>query len=115
MDMNKAFPSKYLKAADIGDLHVPVVMDRVEMEEVSDDEHRPVLYFRGKEKGLVLNRTNTDRIVYVHGADSDAWAGHELTLYTELVMFQGRSVPGLRVQVAQPQPASGDTEGDLPF
>ena len=59
MRISSAFPSKYLKAADLQDKQVTVRMSHVETETIGDDD-RPVLYFQGKEKGLVLNKTNAN-------------------------------------------------------
>ena len=48
MKISSAFPSKYLKAADLQGKQVTVVMSHVTMETIGDDE-RPVLYFKGKD------------------------------------------------------------------
>ena len=57
MDINAAFPGEFLKAADLQGRQAAVVIDRVEMQKVGDD-HKPVAYFQGKDRGLVLNKTN---------------------------------------------------------
>jgi hypothetical protein len=41
MRTSDVFPSRFVKAADIGDKEVIVTIDRVEMEDVGDD-HKPV-------------------------------------------------------------------------
>ena len=51
MKISSAFPSNYLKATDLQDRNLLVKMDRVEVEEIGDDE-KPVLYFVGKDKGM---------------------------------------------------------------
>jgi hypothetical protein len=103
MLITQAFPSKYLKAADLQDRNITVIMDRVEMEDIGDDGDKPVLYFQGKEKGLVLNKTNSNTIAVVYGEETDDWAGKELILYPTMVDFQGRSVPAIRVRHPQPK------------
>lgn len=97
MDINSAYPSNYLKAADLQQRTVRVVMDRVTMEDIGSD-HKPVLYFQGKEKGMVLNKTNANNIAHAYGSETDEWAGRELILYEAMVDFQGRSVPSIRVR-----------------
>ena len=63
MQIDQAFPSRCLRAADLGGTVVPVVIDRLEQEFVGrDKELKPILYFRGKAKGLVVNETNARRI-----------------------------------------------------
>ena len=69
MRISAAFPSKYLKAADLQGKQVTVVMSHVTMETIGDDE-RPVLYFKGKDKGLVLNKTNANTIADAFGDDT---------------------------------------------
>ena len=57
--MRQAFPSKYLKSADLAGKRIPVVIREVVFEEVAQNEaDKPVLYFEGKERGMVLNKTN---------------------------------------------------------
>ena len=51
MRISGAFPSPYLKAADLQGRRVPVKILRVEMQDFGD-EAKPVVYFEGKSKGL---------------------------------------------------------------
>jgi len=51
MRISAAYPSKYLKAADLQSKQVTVVMSHVTMETIGDDE-RPVLYFKAKTRAL---------------------------------------------------------------
>lgn len=111
MNINSAF-STSLKAEDLQGKKPILVIDRVEIEKFGDDK-KPVLYFVGKEKGMVLNRTNSNTIRELLGtAETDAWHGHRIQLITAMVDFQGKRVPGIRVQapmvpvaVAAPLPA----------
>jgi hypothetical protein len=110
MKSNEVFPSKYVKADDIGDREVTVVIDKVVIETVGE-EQKPVAYFRGAKKGLVLNRTNWDRISYVaKNDDSDSWLGVAITLTTELVSFQGKTGPAVRVKPAKQQQAAAPAQ-----
>lgn len=108
MLISSAFPSNYLKCADLQDRNVKVLIDRVEMEDIGGD-HKPILYFQGKDKGLVLNKTNSNNISIVYGDDTDNWTGRELILYPAMTDFQGKTVPCIRVRIPtvkdQPQQA----------
>lgn len=101
MLISQAFPSEFLKAGDLQDREARVVMDHVELKDVGD-ETKPVLFFQGKDKGLVLNKTNSNNIAMIYGDDTDDWAGRELILYPTMVDYQGRSVPAIRVKVPRP-------------
>lgn len=105
MNINAAFPSTYLKAADLQGRSASVVMDRVSLEEIGG-EHKPVLYFAGKERGLVLNKTNSSIIAEMHGSETDDWAGKSIVLYPARVEFQGRIVDAIRIKLdVQSRPA----------
>lgn len=97
MHISTAFPSEYLKAADLQGRNISVVIERVEMRDVGDDT-KPVIYFRGKERGVVLNKTNANNIAMAYGDDTDAWTGKEVILYETMVDFQGRSVQAIRIR-----------------
>lgn len=99
-DINTLYPSKYLASADLQGRTVAVVIDRIEIEEVGQrKERRPILYFQGKEKGMVLNKTNAKKITGMYGNDYDEWVGCEISLFSMMVEFQGESVPAIRVGV----------------
>jgi hypothetical protein len=124
MNINGAFPSTYLKAADLAGRRVQVVMSHVTTEEVGDG-HKPILHFQGKDKGLVLNKTNANMIIEITGTDeTDHWAGHAVTLYVTKVDYQGKRVDAIRVDYPQrqqqapppPPPVSQPlTDEDIPF
>lgn len=97
MKLAEIFPSKYVKAADLQGREPTVVIAGAEVEKIGDD-HKLVIYFRGKEKGLVCNRTNADSIALLYGDDTDAWIGKEITLTTAIVTFQGKSTEAVRVK-----------------
>lgn len=108
MKIADAFPSKYLSAADLQDRTISVVIEIVSMEEVGDDE-KPIVYFRGKQKGLVLNKTNATTIALMHGEDTDNWTGKVIALWPTQTEFQGRAVPCIRVKLGK-SPAVAEAE-----
>lgn len=113
MRMSQAFPSKYLKAADLDNRRFTLAMARVEMESINENEHpKPVLYFQGAEKGMVLNQTNGMMIASLYGDDTNNWPGQKIELYTAIVQFQGQSVPAIRV-MAPPQDMSAHQSGPI--
>ena len=103
MKISNAFPSKYLKCADLQGKAVTVKVERVEIEEIGNDK-RPIAYFYGKEKGLVLNKTNANVIADMYGDDTDAWDGKMITLRPTRVDFKGERVDAIRVEFHQPEP-----------
>lgn len=97
MNINDAFPSNYLKAADLQGREPTVTIDMVKMEKMGDDD-KMVVYFSGKEKGMVQNKTNATTIADAYGPETEGWDGRQIKLVTAWVDFQGRSVQALRVR-----------------
>ena len=96
--MNDAFPSKWLKADDLQGRPVKAVIQETLMEDIGDD-HKPVIYFRGKEKGLVCNKTNFESIAMDLGDDTDLWVGQTIELYPARTNYAGKTVPCVRVRM----------------
>ena len=115
MKISAAFPSKYLKAADLQGKQVTATISYVTMETIGDEE-RPILYFNGKEKGLVLNKTNANTIANTFGDDTEDWRGAEIVLFETAVDFQGKSMPAIRCRVPprKPEPKT-EIDDDIPF
>lgn len=127
-NINEAFPSNYLKASDLGGASPIVTIDRVEFEPVGrEKEMKAVVYFEGKDKGMVLNKTNAKNISGLVGSfETDDWVGFRIRLYATNVEFQGETVEAIRVKaapangnVARPQPTppppADIDDSDIPF
>lgn len=111
MKINSAFPSAYLKAQDIPEeTFAKVTIAKVTIEDVGGqnkpEDKKPVLYFQGKDKGMVLNKTNANIISKQFGDETDDWIGKTISLYQTEVEFKGDMVPALRVKIKKDQPAS---------
>lgn len=123
MKISAAFPSKYLKAADLNDREIKLVMLTVELEAIGDDDKKPVVYFTKAKKGLVLNKTNSKAIAAAYGDDTDEWAGKEIILFPMMVQFRDEMVESIRVKLpkaaaAAPKaaaPTAQHTEIDPPL
>ena len=112
MNINEAFPSNYLKASDLKGHTVTVVMERCEWKQVGSDT-KLVLFFRGKEKGMIVNKTNANTIATIYGPETDGWMGQPITLFEQMVDYRGQMMPGLRCMRPrdnQPQPAAAPVE-----
>ena len=102
MKIGSCFPSKYLKASDLPDgQDVRVVISDVTVDamEQSADE-KPVVHFAGKQKGLVLNKTNSATIEAAYGDETENWAGKEVVLFGTSTSFRGKMVPCIRLKVS---------------
>ncbi len=102
MNINQAFPSKYLKASDAEDGDLVLTIARVKMETIGQGqkaEQKPVVYFANVEKGMVLNKTNAKMIEKIaKSGDTDEWTGVTIRVIATEVEFQGDLVMSLRVR-----------------
>ncbi len=123
MDINSAFPSKFIKAADLQGQDVTVSIARFAMESVDDDagELKPVLYFQGHQRGLVLNKTNALSISDLYGTETDTWLNQPVTLFPTQCQYGPKMVDCIRVrpfspaqQNGQPQPLAAPAASSVP-
>ena len=118
MKISEAFPSNFLRVDDLQDRRVRLTIESVSMKQVGGDD-KPVVYFRGKDRGLVLNKTNAAMIEEIAGTDQmDDWAGTEIVLYPARVDFKGKRVPAIRVDYptdGKPAPVAEKEGDDIPF
>jgi hypothetical protein len=110
-NINEAFPSNYLKASDIRGVMPIVTIDHVAFEPVGRQrEMKAVVYFKGKQKGIILNKTNATKITEIAGSqETDDWDGTRIMLFATETEFSGETVECIRVK-AVPANSNGVTE-----
>jgi hypothetical protein len=101
----------FLKQEDLQGKSPKAVIASVDLEEVKDPdsgkvEKKLVMHFVGKDKALILNRTNCEALEEICGTDDyGAWVGHPVVLYIDpTVKFGGKTVGGLRIRSANSHP-----------
>ena len=104
--------SSYLKAADLKGKTVNVTVDAIDQAEFTDDKgvtkEKLIMMLANKEKGVVLNVTNTRACASAWGTDSDKWTGKKALLSV-------RQTPlGDGIGVT-PITDDGDFDDDIPF
>lgn len=111
-DWRGMFDRDYIGAWDLGGRDVTVVIDRVKAGELVGQGGRkarkPIVYFRGKEKGLALNKTNAKAVAAMYGNDTSKWAGKAITLYPTQTQFGGDTVDCIRVRPERPKTEKKD-------
>ena len=120
MDMSKFKAegnSSDLKAKDFIGKNLKLTIERVETvtylaSEKDPEQTRPVLYFVGKEKRLVLNGTNVKILCVAYGDDGDNWIDHEIGLSTADYTAKGFG-HGWVVTILDVKPETFDD--DIPF
>jgi len=114
MNIMDAFPGSFIKAADLKGRRVQVTIDRVEMQDLQD-QTKAVLYFRDKDRGLVLNKTNANLLCEILGShEVDDWTGKQVVVYPTKTEYQGRRVDCIRIDSTEQQRAtSANDEEDI--
>ena len=116
MDMTQytGSESKYLKAGDLGGKNPTLEISDVALVEFEKDEGgkevKPCISFVGKQKAMVLNATNTEKLCKKFGGDSDGWIGKKVLLGTEFYPKFGKE--GL---VLTPMDELDDPDDEIPF
>ena len=109
MNINNAFPSKWLKSGDVEDGDLTLTIKDVTVEEIGSGdnaEQKPIIYFHETEKGLVLNKTNADTISRLYTPETDNWIGKPITIFATEVDFAGKQTLALRVRIKPPKPTA---------
>lgn len=128
--LNDAFPSKYLKPADLADGPVVATVKLAELEKIrgfdGKETAKVIVYFTKKLKPLILNRTNFEAIGDICGSfESEDFPGTKIELFVQKVSGPNGIVDGVRVRppgaVEKPKKAAKgsdekpDYDDEIPF
>ena len=103
----KFFDFRFVGAEDIeehGD--VAVTIKEVKLDEVRTEagkENKLCLLFAGKDKGMVLNKTNAKTIAKLHGGEVEGWVGKRISIFATTCQAFGETVSCIRVRDKVPQ------------
>lgn len=105
MNINDVYQSNTLCAADLKRREHTLCIASVELKKFNDGD-KLVITFQNAKKQFICNKTNSKRIAFAHGDDTDGWIGKEIVLYPDLVDFQGQMKEAIRVRpVSRAAPA----------
>jgi hypothetical protein len=111
MRSSEAYPSKYLKSADVKAKQMIATISYVAMETVGQDKkEKPVIYLETG-KPIVCNRTNFEAIEEAFG-DSDDWVGKKIKVFCAPTTYQGKRTDGSRIEPIVAKPAPKDDLDD---
>ena len=105
------FGSDYMKA---GHFTKPKLLEitkvAIELLQGDADKTRPVVYFGGEDRGLVLNATNCNTLAEYLGDDFEDWPGNKAVVFPTTCDFHGKQVDCLRVRKPKNQPPAVQEE-----
>jgi len=112
-NINDLYPSKFLKASDLQGRSYKVIIDRTAVEKVGQDQ-KLVVYFKGKQKGMVCNKSNAMMIAGVYSPQTDGWVGKEIKIYPGKTQFNGQVVDTLKVEVIPAETGADFKDDEIP-
>ncbi len=118
-NISEFYSGEFLKCEDLKNQDAQVTIDKVEERDFENDRPKLVLSFRGKDKLLVLNKTNAKNIARFLGNATEDWPGNDIVLHPTKVDFKGDYVDAIRVH-EPPRPAAPvdlktELNDDIPF
>jgi hypothetical protein len=115
MKRDDLFPSKYLKASDLGGKPIVVEIATTGVEDLKDisgkTNSKLVVTFKGRKKSLVMNRTNYDAVADLHGEETNNWPGKLVELYPTKTSMGGKTMDCIRIRGTSAQ----DMDDAIPF
>jgi hypothetical protein len=111
MKIDDMFPRKYASGEDLGGKAVRLSIQRVDKEEVynhGEKDHRFVIYFDGAQRGVLLSRTLAQQIAEAVGQqDTNHWVGQVVELYPVPMTVGGVPRVAIRARRAGEKPKAG--------
>jgi hypothetical protein len=103
MNRSELFPSKYIRAADLGGKPLTVTIKSAAVEALNNpngggQQDKLLLSFVNQPKKLVCNVTNFNSIAELHGEETDGWAGKRIELYPTKASMGGKTFDAVRVR-----------------
>jgi hypothetical protein len=104
--ISEIYSGQYITAAELhGGKRRQAVIAAVEIASIGQGDNasdKVVLSLKNRAglawpRQLVLNKTNANLCAAAFGDETRGWPGHPLEVWAELVMFQGKLVPGIKV------------------
>lgn len=119
MDVRKLFDKAYIYAYDLEGKDVTVEITKVTGGTLvgtgGKSNKKPIVFFKGTEKGLALNITNAKIIAGLYGGfDADKWVGKRITLYATTTAFGSQTVECIRIRNTVPKGKGEPIRSDVP-
>jgi hypothetical protein len=91
--------SRFLGAADLGGVPHVVQIARIDREQMQDGKVKPTLHFAGRQKALLVNKTNWGTLGAALGKDLNSWIGRSVELFAMPCQGPNGMTQGIRLRV----------------
>lgn len=110
MKISEIFPRKYATGEDLKGQPYTLTVRTVQMEEMHPQpgapaEEKPVIYFAGTQKGIILSPTLARQIQAILGDETNEWTGKRITLYPQPMTVAGKARIAIRARPAANGPS----------
>src|SRR5262249_45269396 len=116
--LDGAFPSRFLTSTDIAGKNFTATIKSIDYEKMTDGKEKPVVFFDGMRKGVVLNKTKAKFLAQLAKSNKfDDWIGLEIHIREGVTSFKGDEVSCIKFEntSAQQKAAVKDAlDDDLP-
>lgn len=102
MNILGCFKGDFIAAVEFDGKQPTLTIDHVKVVDLEGEDgkvkSRPVVYFRETKRGWVLCKTTAQALAAMFGAETDAWTGKTVTLFSDMVQVGRERKPGIRVK-----------------
>lgn len=116
MDYRAMFDRDYIGSWDLNGKDVVVVIASVKAGELTSGGNKkskkPIIFFKGKDKGFACNKTNGKVIASLYGPDTRKWIGQPIIIYPTQTQFGSETMDCIRVRNRRPE-ARSQTKEDV--
>lgn len=119
MDVRKLYDKPYIYHYDLEGRDVTLTIERIVAGTLvgtsGKASKKPILYFKGTEKGYALPITMAKVIQQMYGTfDLDKWIGKKITLYPSTTQMGGQTVECIRIRPTIPKGKGEAIRPDVP-
>jgi hypothetical protein len=100
VDFDQLYPGRFLKSGDLLGKKVTVTIDNVAIDELEGEKGKRIqgiIYLRGKDKQIVLNKTNGLCLKAMFGRKLSEWLNKRITIYQSQTRFGSDTVDCIRI------------------
>jgi hypothetical protein len=107
VNYNDFHTSKFIGVADLNGTSHIVQIERFSSEQLQDGKVKPAIHFIGKQKSLLVNKTNWGTLGAAFGKDLNSWVGRSVELFAMPCQGPTGMTQGVRVRAITEPPPGG--------
>ncbi len=96
MKVSEYYANNFFRAENFDKSGRVLTIYSVEMEQVGKEE-KLTIHFLDEDKTMPVNKTNALSIAELYGDDTDDWCDHEIRIFRDTTMFNGKRVSCMRI------------------